>query len=80
MERIKRFNAEHPYSSFVGEKARYHNKYQGSPEDYSQHIEEYGENSKYVSSGSGTVYSDPISNGQGQLHCWFQIIDKLYLN
>ncbi|MEX2803546.1 DUF3114 domain-containing protein [Streptococcus sp. H31] len=66
LERIKRFNAEHPYSSFVGEKARYHNKYQGSPEDYPQHIEEYGENYKYVSSGSG-FHTEFIIDKNGSL-------------
>ncbi|WP_367783983.1 DUF3114 domain-containing protein [Streptococcus pluranimalium] len=48
LERIKRYNGDNPSSKFTGEKARLHNKYQGDPEDYPKHIEQYGENFKYV--------------------------------
>ncbi|AUW96328.1 hypothetical protein C0J00_03945 [Streptococcus pluranimalium] len=42
LERIKRYNGDNPSSKFTGEKARLHNKYQGEPEDYKKHIEQYG--------------------------------------
>lgn len=66
LERIKRYNEDHPSSKFTGEKARYHNKYQGEPKDYKDHIEKYGENHKYVSSGDG-FHSEFVVDKDGNL-------------
>ncbi|EHI74161.1 Protein of uncharacterised function (DUF3114) [Streptococcus criceti] len=66
LERIKKYNAAHPHHQFKGEKARYHNKYQGEPKDYKDHFEKYGENSKYVSSGDG-FYTEFVVDKNGNL-------------
>ncbi|WP_373808520.1 DUF3114 domain-containing protein, partial [Streptococcus ferus] len=65
LERLKAYNAEHSDNALTGEKARYHNKYQGQPEDYQKHIATYGENYKYVTP----------ANKQG-FHSEFIINDK----
>ncbi|WP_373808999.1 DUF3114 domain-containing protein, partial [Streptococcus ferus] len=65
LERLKAYNAEHSNNVLTGEKARYHNKYQGQPEDYQKHIDQYGENFKYVTP----------ANKQG-FHSEFIINDK----
>lgn len=66
LERLKAYNAEHSDNKFKGEKARLHNKYQGEPEDYQKHIDQYGENFKYVSSRDG-FHTEYIVDKNGNL-------------